>query len=408
MRDQSIKTITLLIAMLLLSACGGGGSSTNTTESTQEYDAYGDDESMVQEEEQTEQTTPQPEITPPQEQPISTNNHTEAIAEAKAEPYYKYAWHIDAKNSALNAEGYPINDHADINLTAAWAWSMGEGVKVAVIDDGGEVDHEEIQENLYVAYNADDGSDNVVANSEEGSHGNVCAGFIVASINGKGTVGVAPKAELILIKQEEESDANTIRAFEYAKAQGAKVISCSWGTNNVSDIIVSELKSLYESGITVLFASGNEGASLDQEGINDESEVAWVIGVGSSVENNDVGTYSNYGRNIDILAPGGDTYESSGLLGLDNMGETGGDNQLGLVNNNYQFTDGTSFATPITAGVVALMYAINPTITPHEVREILISTATKIGEGYDDNGFEERRAYGKVNAGLAVLKTKEL
>jgi len=338
----------------------------------------------------------------------TTSISTATIEDAKAEPYFKYAWHLNSSNSILNSKGYQIDNHADINVTDAWAITMGEGVRVAVIDDGADVTHEDLKENLLITYNADTGSKNI---QTKDSHGNTCAGFIVAPINGKGIVGVSPKAKMISIKLEDSSDAYTIRAFEYAKKHGAKVISCSWGTNDVSDAIVSELKSIYDSGITVLFASGNEGASLDNQGVNDESEVEWVIGVGASGENNDITSYSNYGKNIDILAPGGDAQDYIGVLGLDNMGEDGYDDQTGLVNNNYAFTNGTSFSAPITAGVVAMMYSVNPNITPKEVKEILTSTATKIGKemsaSYNENGFDEKRAYGKINAGLAVAKAKE-
>ena len=354
--------------------------------------------------------------------PDKENNNSESvkenpnIAKAKKEPYYKYAWHIDSTNNILNQKGLTIDEHADINVTKAWRMSMGKGVVVAVIDDGAEVEHEDLKANILLAYNADDGSDKINPNADEGSHGNSCAGFIVAPINGKGIVGVAPEAKIITIRQEEEDDANVIRAFEYAKNNGAKVISCSWGTNDVSDILVSELKKIYDAGITVLFASGNNGASLDDTvngyEINDESEVEWVIGVGASSEKNDVTTYSNYGKNIDIIACGGDTQLSSGVLGLDDMGERGQPNQRNLVNNNYAFIDGTSFATPITAGVVALMYGVNPHITPAQVREILIKSADKVGididASYNDKGFDIKRAYGKVNAGRAVAMAKVL
>ena len=343
-------------------------------------------------------------------------DNSEYIKKAKKEPYFKYAWHIDSSNNILNNEGLTIDTHADINVTEAWKSSMGKDVIVAVIDDGAEVEHEDLKENVLLAYNADNGSNKVNPNSDEGSHGNTCAGFIVAPINGKGIVGVAPKAKMIIIRQESSVDSDVIRAFEYAKKSGAKVISCSWGTNDVSDILVSELKKMYDAGITVLFASGNEGTSLDGSingyEINDESEVKWVIGVGASGENNDVTTYSNYGKNIDVIACGGDTELSSGVLGLDDMGERGHDKQRDLVNNNYSFTDGTSFATPITAGVVALMYGVNPNITPKQVREILIKSADKVGievdASYDKNGFDMRRAYGKVNAGKAVEMAKKL
>ena len=419
MKTTTIIKTSLVVTALLLSACGGGGSSSSDDTLASSFademglqDEYPDDYQEPTGEEDLSQNTT--DNSPDQEVKDQDNQNTVEydtkadIALAQKEPYFKYAWHLSSKNSALNDNGYEIDKSADINITDAWRLTMGQNVKVAVIDDGGEVNHEEIKANLFKAYNADDGSSDVSVKNEEGSHGNTCAGCIVSSINGKGYVGVAPKAQLIIIRQEEESDANVIKAFEYAKDQGAKVISCSWGTNDVSDILVSELKSIYDAGITVLFASGNEGDSLDKDGVNDESEVEWVIGVGASVENNDVGSYSNYGKNIDIIAPAGDTQESSGLLGIDDMGERGGENQLGIVNNNYQFVDGTSFATPISAGVVALMYSINPTITPKQVREILIKTASKVGQGYDDNGFEERRAYGKINAGSAVAEAQKL
>jgi len=343
------------------------------------------------------------------------NNSTvllEAIQKAKSEPYFKYAWHIESNNSVLNESDYNIDDNADINLTEAWKLTMGEGVKVAVIDDGAEVEHEDLKENILLAYNADTQGSEINPNAANGSHGNTCAGFIVAPINETGIVGVAPQAKVIAIRQEASDDAKVIHAFEYAKNNGAKVISCSWGSENVSEAVVAQLKNMYDAGITVLFASGNDGKSLDQEMINDESEVEWVLGVGASGENNDVTSYSNFGQEIEFIAPGGDAQESSGILGLDDMGDTGATAQLNLVNNNYAFTNGTSFATPVAAGVVTLMYAVNPNITPQQVREILIKTTDQIGTevdaDYSNNDFDTKRAYGKINAGKAVLEAKNL
>jgi serine protease len=165
------------------------------------------------------------------------------------------------------------------------------------------------------------------------------------------------------------------------------------------------MKSLYNAGITIVFASGNNGADLDTNGSHDESEVPWVIGVGASGENNDVTTYSDYGQNIDLIAPGGDTQLSVGILGLDDMGFKGSRNQRNIVNNNYAFTDGTSFACPIVAGTVALMYSVNPSLTPAQIRDLLIHTTDKVGNtNYNSNGFDvtKRRAYGKLNTTRAV------
>jgi len=351
---------------------------------------------------------------------------TQSTTNPAEESYYKYLWQIDSKNSSEEKISQeisralgdiyrvdPINEDADIDILNAWKITKGKDVIVAVIDDGFDVEHEDLKANIYLTYNADTDSNDVSNTSNDISHalhGNSCAGFISAPINGVGIIGTAPESKLIAIKQEEGNDLKTIRAFEYARDHGAKVISCSWGTEYVSDAVVSELKSLYDDGITVLFASGNDTKDLDNPNIYDESEVEWVIGVSASGENNDVTYYSNYGNNIDILAPGGDASNSTGLLGLDDSGTQGSTENYGLVSNSYSFMNGTSFSAPIASGVVALMYSVNPNITPKQVRDILIETATKIGvdSNYNSDGFDERRAYGKVDAYKAVLSAKAL
>ncbi|SHO80263.1 alkaline serine protease, subtilase family protein [hydrothermal vent metagenome] len=378
-RIKLIK-MSLLSSILILSSCGGGGSSNSSIELNNTQENLSDN---------------------------STIDDT-----IRNEPYFKYQWHLNSSHSILNDKGYRVDDNADINILEAWKVTKGAGVRVAVIDDGGQPLHEDLKDNVILTYNVNNGSNTVYYQSYHGSHGNTCSGFIASPINGVGTIGVAPESKLIIIRQNEISDAQDILAFEYAKNNGAKVISCSWGSYNVSDILVSELKKMYDAGITVIFASGNDGSSLDSDNVNDESEVKWVIGVGASTENNDFAYYSNYGKNIDVIAPGGDTDISSGILGIDNMGEDGESSQLNLVNNNYAFTNGTSFATPVTAGVIALMYSVNPNITPKEVRDILIKTADKVGTNnganYNSNGFDIRRAYGKINAGKAVLEAQRV
>ncbi len=339
----------------------------------------------------------------------SDNNSTPpppSTPKAETEPYFKYSWHLNSANSPLESRGYTIDPNADINIVEAWSMTKGDGIKVAIIDDGFDIYHEDLSENIIDTYNADDGSKNVKYYGFDGIHGNSCAGFIASPINNIGIVGVAPNAKLILIKQEFYDDAKLIKAFEYAKDRGAKVVSCSWGTGQVSEAIVEELKSLYDAGITVVFASGNYGKDLDTNGEYDESEVPWVIGVGGSGENNDVTLYSNYGSNIDLIAPAGNTDLSIGILALDDMGAYGSDNQQDIVNDNYAFTSGTSFASPIVAGTVALMYSINPSLTPQQIRDTLITTTDKVGIDaiYNESGFDidKRRAYGKLNASRAL------
>lgn len=122
--------------------------------------------------------------------------------DAKNEPYYKYSWHINSQNSVLNTEGYGVDNDADINVEEAWKTTMGKGVIVAVIDDGADLEHEDLKANILSAYNSvnRDGSAHYEGTEKyPSSHGNACAGLIVAPINGKGIVGIAPEAKVIII-----------------------------------------------------------------------------------------------------------------------------------------------------------------------------------------------------------------
>ena len=330
------------------------------------------------------------------------------IHDIRSEPYYKYAWHL-AYNEEFG-KNYNIDKNANINIEEAWKITRGEGVTVAVIDVGNfDWEHEDLKDNVINIYNSDEDDKNISnqGTSDTHSHGSIVSGFIASPVNGKGLVGTAPKSKLILIKQIDASDSATIKAFEYAKEHGAKVINCSWGTNNVSQGVSDAFAQLKEEGITIIFASGNDGQSMDNI-INDESELESVIGVGASDENNDIASYSSYGRNIDLIAPGGDLGNGAGILGLDDTGSFGSSIQRSIVNNNYAFTNGTSFASPVTAGVVALILSVNDALTPNQIREILISTTDKIGDTAEYiNGFDTYRAYGKLNAAKAVLMARD-
>jgi subtilisin family serine protease len=336
------------------------------------------------------------------------------------EPYFPYQWYLAYTKNDFT-QTIQVDPNAGIHIIDAWKETRGKGVKVAVIDSNFEVTHPDLEENIYTYYNADAKNSNVANDTDDSSHGTTAAGFIAAVPNGYGILGTAPDSELILIRQIYADDAATIRAFEYAKEKGAKVISNSWGTGDVSEAVAVELENLKKEGITIFFASGNNGPTphnndkdLDQPGVNDESELSSVIGVGATNEYNRLASYSNYGENIDILAPGG---VEIGLLGLDDMGEKGvyyssyqfSNGYVLQLDNAHAFEIGTSFACPLAAGVAALMLSVNPTLTPDQIREIMISTADKIESDYvyyDENGFNLKRAYGKLNASKAVAAAK--
>ena len=319
---------------------------------------------------------------------LSTSNNTE-------ENYFKYQWNINP-NSIYYDEGR-VTRGADINLPPAWQYNKGEGVKVAVIESCFDTTHKDLRDNIYLAYNAEtrefyhNGENCQGLDDDEKNHGNEVAGVIAGVENSFGIIGVSPKVNLILIsvKLSNTDESSLLYAFDYAKNHGVKVINCSWGSGHISQPLSDKLQEMKDSGITVVFSSGNDDLDLDQVGVDDESEDPSVIGVSATDEDNDIAYYSNYGSNIDILAPGGNYI---GIYTTEN-------------DNKYDKVAGTSFAAPEVSGVVALMYAKNPNLTFGEIYQKLTKTTDKVGleNGANYiNGFDTYRAYGKINAGNAI------
>jgi len=328
--------------------------------------------------------------------------HDTTLAQLR-DPYRQYLWHIEYPSNKNFVYNYNINPYSSANIAQAWELGKGEGVLVAVIDNGFDIEHEDLKDNIVLTYNIQDKSRSVT-NDNLSTHGTATTGIIAARSNELGTIGVAPKAKVVLIKDSELStDADIIESFEYAQKSGARIVNCSWGTNSVSDVVASKIQELYNNGIVVVFASGNDGQSLDRFGINDESELPYVLGVGSSSEFNTKASYSSYGKSIDILAPSG---EEIGIVATDDYGINQSAQRENLLESGYTFFSGTSSSAPVVSGVVALMLSVNPSLTPDQVREIIISTAQKIGNEEYIAGWNRKYAYGKIDAYQAVLAAK--
>ena len=340
-----------------------------------------------------------------EENPLST-----ILASEIAQDNSMYAWHINNNIDNSFKINYSIDDSAHIFMPTT---TSSNKIRVAIIDEDFEVTHPDIVDKVYATYNIMNGSTDVsVAASDEYSHGTAVAGLI-----GSTYLGVSPdNVELILINIDLGtviSESYFLEAFNKAQELGAQVINCSWGGSEPSQAFSDKVQEMKDAGINVVFAAGNNALNLDI--FDDESELESVIGVGATSVSNDVTTYSNYGSAMDILAPGGDT--DIGILSLDQLASDGynpyPDPNLfiegnDLVTNNYSFTVGTSFASPVISGVIALMLSENPNLTPEEIRTILISTTDKVGTNanYVDDGsgytFDTYRAYGKVNASAAI------
>lgn len=328
-------------------------------------------------------------------------------------------WHL--KNDGFIPSGkYPTKKGADAKIVDAWQRlnSLGStDVVVAIIDNGIDISHPDLKPKVYRPWDLWTQSDRLTDGDPGFTHGTPCASLAVAAANGQGMVGVAPNAKFMPVSGTSFSVAATEQMFSYCSKNGADVISCSWGT---TDKLYS-LNSLKEEaiaraaregrngkGCVICFAAGNEGVDY----VNFYAAHPDVICVAACDSKDRYASYSNQGAEVSVCAPSnGDWPLLAARAWWDPGTSVRGDgawkfwadgvNRVGP----YKHFGGTSGATPIVAGICALMLSANPNLTAKEVKDILQKTADKIGDPSEYvNGHSRKYGYGRVNADKAVAE----
>jgi subtilisin family serine protease len=312
------------------------------------------------------------------------------------EPHYQKQWHL-VKNETVYLQN-SIDDNAHIHAGDLLNTYSGKGIKIAIIDDGLDTNHEDLENAIVSTYDIVSKSSNVEHLNQGDQHGTAVTGIIGARANEKGILGIAYNSDIIFLKHKEDmSDSETIELFNKAEEFGADIISNSWGTYDVSPAVKDKIQDLAINGrdgkgMLIVFAVGNDNQDMG----NDESAIPEVISVGSTDIDNTRAWYSNYGENLDILAPGG---YGIGITTLDPMGING----LAILDDNYLFYDdsnsfiATSASAPIISGVIALMLEKNPNLTRIQIEDILKNSSDKIGSFNYENGRNDYYGYGKIN-----------
>ena len=320
----------------------------------------------------------------------------------------------DADELALGAASTSVNDPraseqwalSAMGVYEAWDQAkVNQSVTVAALDLGCDVGHEDLTQNLlmpYNAYNAVHGGDvnDVSPISSNRNHGTHVAGIIGAGTdNGVGVAGTAFNARVMPIKVVDEAgNAYTdvlVNAYDYvlshADEYNIRVINISMGSK-VSSIpdnaFTAKIDEAWNRGIVTVAAAGNanQAAGWIAPFICYPSDYGNVVSVISLEERN--GSYmkataSNYNApghtDKEISAPGSRILSTVPGGGYDNV-------------------SGTSMSTPQASAVLALEFAVNPSLSAQQAVDILYQTATDLGDG----GFDEIYGYGMVNADAAV------
>ncbi|MHA2224161.1 MAG: S8 family peptidase [Candidatus Hodarchaeales archaeon] len=293
-----------------------------------------------------------------------------------------------------------------IGADKVWSQTLGSpGIVVAVLDTGLDASHSDLEGCLW--NNSDEIPDNGADDDNNGfiddchgwdfihndndpspwhNHGTHVVGTITARLNNYGVVGVAPNISIMPLLVVNESDRNpdiiVAEAIRYAADNGAHIISMSIGiyddeiTNSTSyDLVTDAITYAYSKGLLIVAAAGNEGTNHVIRPANDSR----VIAVGAVNSGKNLASFSNYGLDIEVVAPG------------DNVKST-------IPVNNFGLKSGTSMATPHVSGALALMLSYDPTLTNIEAREILNQTAEDLG----DSGWDETYGYGLINVSRAI------
>jgi subtilisin family serine protease len=215
-------------------------------------------------------------------------------------------------------------------------------------------------------------------NGPDSFHGTHVAGIIAASRgNGIGMDGIATDVRIMAIRcvpAGDERDKDVANGIRYAVDNGAKVINMSfgkkysWNKKAVDDAV----KYAESKGVLLIHAAGNDGANIDEvthypcKKFEDKGEARNFMDVGALSWLSDdkiVAPFSNYGKNtVDIFSPGVDIYSTT-------------------PKNGYKDASGTSMASPVTCGVAAVLKSYYPTLTPEQIKKILVKSSVKTYKG---------------------------
>jgi len=262
-----------------------------------------------------------------------------------------------------------------INAGTAWDVARGAGITIAVIDSGVMGTHADLLPNLVAGWNFVDSNSST---GDVNGHGTAVAGTAAAVVNnGVGVAGVAGQAKIMPLRVSDASGSAYYSAIAsavtYAADHGARVANASFASLYASPSVQSAAQYLKGKGGLLVVSAGNSGA-------NDGASATTAMIPVSATDGNDVlASWSSFGNYVAVAAPG---------VGIYTTNWDGG----------YASWSGTSFSSPVTAGLVALMMAANPTLSSSQVESLLYSTAVDLGAAGRDVYF----GYGRVNASAAV------
>lgn len=332
-------------------------------------------------------------------------------AVAFAEPDYIIT--ADSGSSSGRIPDDPFYDQQwslqKIGVSIAWEVTTGlPDVLIAVVDSGVQLDHPDLADKIWTNPGEipgnqldDDGKGKVDdvhgwhfyhqdtnlgfvpaedANvSDDFGHGTHVAGIVAASTNNQtGISGISWNSRIMPVKVLDQYGSgfysDIAAGIIYAADNGAKIINLSLGGVQPSELLRSAVDYAHNHGALVIAAAGNSGAAVLYPAAYDPA-----LAVAATDKNDQRPAFSNFGPQVDLAAPGTNIYST-------------------WYRSNYFTKSGTSMATPHVAGVAALLWSYNPSLTADEIARILMHSAVDI----EPAGVDIYTGWGRLSAARAV------
>ncbi len=286
-----------------------------------------------------------------------------------------------------------------INAQPAWDISQGDtSVIVGIIDTGVDWTHPDIRANMWYGIGYDLGGFNGTPDNnpieDNPYHGTFVAGVISAVTNNNiGIASIGFNTHLMAVKaaREDMKDQTTglpyiIYGFEgikYAADHGAKVINCSWGGGGYSNAEQEVIYYAIAKGALVVAAAGNDNLMEDFYPASYDG----VFSVAATSLNDKKASFSNYGYNVDVSAPGQNIYST-------------------WQPDTYTHGSGTSFSTPLVSGLAGLIFARFPNYNPLQIAEQIRVNCDNIDAL--NPGYQSLLGYGRIDAYKALSNANSI
>jgi len=276
-----------------------------------------------------------------------------------------------------NDPGYSNQWWLSNNLQAEAAWDISQGsssIPIAILDSGADPTHPDLAGKLILGKNFYNNNDDW---TDSCGHGTSVAGTAAAiSNNGVGVAGVAWNNPIIPIKITDSNCwgyySSMIQGIVYAADNGARSANISFHIYNGASL-TDAAKYMHDRGGWVVAAAGNTGK------FEDYPENPYIISVGATKSSDSIAGFSSYGPFVDFSAPGYGIYTTK-------LGGT------------YGSVSGTSFSSPMVAGLVSLLASNNPAMSAQQIYDTIKSTALDLGSEGRDNFY----GWGRIDAAAAL------